>query len=411
MFHSFQSRNFRLFFVGQLVSQVGNWLTMIAATLFVLDLTDSGIAIGVLTACQFAPVLIFGMWAGAIVDRQEKRRLLLIVQVVAMAQSFALTFLAFMGHPPLLAVYLVSIVGGFVVAIDNPARRAFIIEMVEEDQVTNAVSLNSALMTSARVIGPVLAGALIALVGFGWCFSIDAFSYFGALTALFLMRTSELRRPPIVPRAARQIRAGFRYVRRLPELWLPLLMMALIGTFAFNYQVVMPLLVERDFGSDDTVFTLLFSCLSVGSLLGALYMARRTSVYLRTSVTTAAWLGASTLGLAVAPSLLTAFAVSVVIGFAMTAFLTAASATVQIAADPAMRGRVLAIQGVVILGSAPIGGPIVGAVCEVWGPRAGMAIGGVACVVAAGVGAYVIARRARTLRPHEAPLTRPISSI
>jgi MFS family permease len=166
-FRSFSSRNFRLFFAGQLLSTIGNWLTTIAATLFVLHLTDSAIAVGVLTACQFAPMLLFGLWAGVVVDRVDKRKLLVVTQVVAACQSAAFAFLAFSGDPPLAAIYGIALVGGFVVSIDTTARRAFVVEMVDEDMVVNAVSLNSALMTSGRVIGPVVAGVLIALVGYG----------------------------------------------------------------------------------------------------------------------------------------------------------------------------------------------------------------------------------------------------
>src|SRR4249919_3339729 len=169
-FRSLRSRNFRLFFGGQLISQVGNWMTLVAQTLLVLSLTDSGIALGMLAVAQFGPVLILGPWAGLVADRSDKRRLLLVVQSVAMLQSFALAALAFSGNPPVWSIYLVALVGGVTIAFDNPARRAVVTEMVPESDVQNAVSLNSALMTSSRVIGPALAGLLVATVGFGWCF-------------------------------------------------------------------------------------------------------------------------------------------------------------------------------------------------------------------------------------------------
>ncbi len=181
-FRSLHVRNFRLFFSGQLISQIGNWLTLVAQTLLVLKLTDSGIALGALAAAQFGPVLILGPWAGLVADRSDKRRLLLIVQTIAMAQSFVLAALAFTGHPPVLAIYAVALIGGVTIAFDNPARRAFVVEMVPEGDMHNAVSLNSALMTSSRVVGPALAGLLVATVGFGWCF---------------------LARRPVVPRGAR----------------------------------------------------------------------------------------------------------------------------------------------------------------------------------------------------------------
>jgi len=391
-FRSFASRNFRLFFAGQLISTIGNWLTTIAATLFVLHLTDSAIAVGVLTACQFAPMLLFGLWAGVIVDRVDKRKLLMVTQVIAACQSAAFAFLAFSGDPPLAAIYAVALVGGLVISIDTTARRAFVVEMVDEDMVINAVSLNSALMTSGRVIGPVVAGVLIALVGYGWCFALDALSYLGPTAALLLMRTSELRRAPILVRAKHQVREGLRYVRATPELWLPLVMTVIISTFTMNTQVVMPLLVTDTFSSTPTVFTILFSVLSIGSLLGALWMARRATLTLGLTAIAAAVLGVAGLGMAAAPTLGVTFPIALAFGFGMTAFISSSTSNVQLASDDDKRGRVLALQSVVLIGSTPIGGPLLGVVCEAWGARAGLLVGGVAALVAAAFGLWATTR-------------------
>jgi MFS family permease len=395
-FRSFSSRNFRLFFAGQLISTIGNWLTTIAATLFVLHLTDSGIAVGVLTACQFGPMLLFGLWAGVIVDRVDKRSLLVVMQALAALQSTALAILAFSGEPPLAAIYGVAVLGGFVASIDTTARRAFVVEMVDEDMVVNAVSLNSALMTSGRVIGPVVAGALIALFGYGWCFTLDALSYLGPIVALLMMRASELRRAPVLVRAKHQVRDGLRYVRATPGLWVPLVMTAVISTFTLNVQVVMPLLVTDTFSSTPTVFTIMFSVLSVGSLFGALWMARRATLGLGQTVFNATVLGVSTLAMAAAPTLGIAFPIALAMGLGMTAFITASTSNVQLASEPEKRGRVLALQSVVLIGSTPIGGPILGVVCETWGARAGLLVGGVACLLASGFGLWV------TMRSHPA---------
>ncbi|MEO7555297.1 MAG: MFS transporter [Acidimicrobiales bacterium] len=385
-FRSLGSRNFRLFFSGQLISQVGNWLTLVAQTLLVLHLTDSGVAVGVLAACQFAPLLLFGAWTGLVADRSDKRKLLLIVQVLAMVQSFALAALAFSGNPPVWSIYLVAAVGGFAVAFDNPARRAFVVEMVDEEDVQNAVSLNSALMTSSRVVGPALAGLLVHTVGFGWCFAVDGASYVAVLIGLWLMDPSRLRRPPVTPKERGQVRAGLRYVRNVPELWFPLVMMAIIGTLAFNFNVVMPLFAMRSLGGDDGTFTLLLSVISVGSLAGALATARRTTINLHDLVVAALGFGASMVLLAAAPSLPFAFPAALVVGVTSISFLTGSTAIVQLRADPAMRGRVLALQAMVFLGSTPIGGPILGLVCEVLGARYGLVLGAAACFAAAAVG-------------------------
>ena len=391
-FRSLRTRNFRLFFGGQLVSQVGNWLTMVAQTLLVLRLTGSGLALGLLTAAQFGPLLVLGPWAGLVADRSDKRRLLLTVQAISMLQSFALAALAFTGDPPLGAIFAVAAVGGFTVAFDNPTRRAFVVEMVPEADVNNAVSLNSALMTSSRIVGPALAGLLVTTVGFGWAFLVDGVSYLAVLAALAAMRSSELRPAPAAARGRGQVREGLRYVRSVPELWVPLVMTAVIGVLAFNFAVVFPLFVTDDLGSGDVGFTVLFSVTSVGSLAGALWSARRRTIDVRVVARSAFAFGAPLLVMAAVPSLALACLVGLAVGFGSISFLTASTAIAQLRADPSMRGRVLALQAMVFLGSTPIGGPLVGWVCESFGARWGIVVGAASCVAAGGWG-LLMARR------------------
>ena len=384
VFRSFEIRNFRLFFGGQLISQIGNWLTLIAQALLVLHLTNNnGIAVGVLTACQFLPVLVLGAWSGLVADRRDKRRLLLTVQSLAMLQSFALAALAFTHHPPLVAFYAIALFGGVATAFDNPARRAFVVEMVPEGYVQNAVSLNSALMTGSRIFGPAIAGLLIVNVGYGWCFLVDGLSYLAVLYGLWRMNPAELRRSTPTPHAKGQVRAGLRYARSVPDLWVPLVMMALIGTFAFNFNVVMPLFVRKTMHGSVTTFTILYSVVSVGSLAGALLSAKRQSSTIRTVVVGSLLFGVSLLTMAAVPNLPLAFPVAVFLGYASIVFMTASTAIVQMRAVPEMRGRVLALQAIVFLGSTPIGGPILGVVCQAFGARAGFVIGGTACLAAA----------------------------
>ena len=388
-FRSMHVRNFRLFFGGQLVSQIGNWLTLVAQALLVLKLTDSGVALGLLAAAQFGPVLVLGPFAGLVADRSDKRRLLLLVQTLAMVQSFCLAALAFSGHPPLLAIYGVAMLGGFTIAFDNPARRSFVVEMVPEEDINNAVSLNSALMTGSRVVGPAVAGLLITTVGFGWCFLLDGVSYLAVLTGLWMMNPAELRQAPVTPRGRGQVREGLRYARSIPELWIPLVMMAAVGTLAFNFQTVLPLFTRRDLGGSDMTFTLLMSTVSLGSLVGALATARRKWIGIRT-VSVAAVGFALALGLlAITPNQPLAFATGLLVGLASIAFMTASTAIVQITASPSMRGRVLALQAMVFLGSTPIGGPIVGTISQHYGARFGILIGAVATL---GAGLFGLAR-------------------
>jgi MFS family permease len=397
-FRSLHVRNFRLFFSGQLISQIGNWLTMVALTLLVLKLTDDGVAIGFLAAAQFGPVLVIGAWAGLIADRSDKRKLLIIIQAIAMAQSFALAALAFSGNPPLWSIYAVALVGGITVAFDNPARRAFVVEMVPEEDMNNAVSLNSAAMTSSRIFGPALAGLLVITVGFGWAFLVDGLSYIAVLIGLSMMRTSELRPSPVTQRAKGQVRAGLRYARSVPDLWVPLVMMAVVGTFAYNFSTVFPLFVTRSLGGSDTTFTLLLSVISVGALFGALATARRKTIDVRMVSLTSLAFGAALVLMTFAPTPAVAFPIGLLVGLGSIAFLTASTAIVQIRSDPMMRGRVLALQAIVFLGSTPIGGPIVGWICEEIGPRYGVAVGAVAAL---GAGFWGLAK-ARSCAPAEA---------
>jgi MFS family permease len=406
-FRALRNRNFRLFFSGQLISQAGTWLTTIALTLLVLDLTHSGVAIGLLVACQFGPVLVFGAWGGLIADRSDKRRLLLITQTLEMGQSFALGALAFMHNPPVAAFYLIALAGGFMLAFDNPARRSFVAEMVPEDQVQNAVTLNSALMTSSRVIGPAVAGVLVVTVGFGWCFIIDAVSYLAVIAGLLMMRRADLRQPPVVTKAKGQLRAALRYIRTVPDLWIPLVMMTVIGTLTFNFAVVIPLFVEHTLHGNNGSFTLLYSVLSVGSVIGALAAAQIRVLDTRHVVYAAFAFGAAMFVLAAAPTLLTAFPIAVFVGLTSVAFITASTAMVQVRAEPSMRGRVLALQGMVMIGSTPIGGPLLGFVCDAYGARAGIVLGAVAAV---GAGVWGLSAHRRVIEtesenPHPAVVT------
>lgn len=385
-FRALRTRNFRLFFFGQLISQTGTWLTTIASALLVLSLTDSGVALGLLVACQFGPMLLLGMWGGLVADRSDKRRLLVTTQTLQMVQSFALAGLAFMDHPPLAGFYVIALAGGVIFAFDNPTRKSFLGEMVPPVDVQNAVMLNSALMTAARIFGPAVAGLLVTTVGFAWCFFLDGFSYLAVLASLLMMRRSDLFQPPVIARGRGQLRDGLRYTRGVPDVFIPLVMIAVVGTFAFNLTVVIPLFVERTFHGSHGQFTLLFSSMSVGSLLGALLTTQIRTLDLRHVVLTAFVFAAALLCFAAAPNLPVAFPLVAFVGLGSVTFMTTSQALMQIRSDPAMRGRVLSLQGTVLIGSTPIGGPLIGLICDTWGPRAGLAVGGIAAVAAASWG-------------------------
>ncbi|MFV0317082.1 MAG: MFS transporter [Microthrixaceae bacterium] len=391
-FASLTQRNFRLFFIGQGISQVGNWMTLITQTLLVLSLTNSGVALGLLAAAQFGPVLLLGPWAGLVADRADKRKLLMVVQSVAMVQSLALAALVFSGSPPVWSVYALASVGGLTVAFDNPARRALVVEMVEPRQVTNAVALNTTMMTSSRIVGPALGGLLVATTGFGVVFLIDGLSYIAVLASLAMIRSAELHKAPVTPRGKGQVRAGLRYIRSEPSLFVPMVVMGIVGTLAFNFTTVLPLFATRDLGGTDSTYTLLYSVLSVGALVGSLIAARRESVSVATVGWSAVAFGTSMLVLAAMPGVASAGVVSVVLGATSVAFLTASTAIVQLRSAPEMRGRVLAIQAMLFLGSTPIGGPIIGWLSEEYGARAGLLVGAVGTLLAGGWGLAVVGR-------------------
>ena len=289
---SLRWRNFRLFFIGQTISQTGNWLTNVALTLLILHRTGSGVALGLLVACQYGPILLLSAWAGVIVDRTSKRNLLYVTQALEMCESLALAALAFMHSAPLAAFYVIAVAGGTLLALDNPVRRSFVNEMVPTDEIPNAVTLYSAMNSMARIAGPALAGLLIVTVGYGWCFTADAMSYAAVLTALAMMRSAELHRLPMTPRGAGQVRAGLNYIFGVPDLWITFVMLLLIGILSYNFAVVFPLFVEKGLHGGNGTYTLVYSAFSAGGLVWALLVARRSTVTIRTVAVAAAGLGA-----------------------------------------------------------------------------------------------------------------------
>jgi MFS family permease len=392
-FSSLRIRNFRLFFAGQLVSNTGNWLTNVALTLLILHLTNSGVAVGLLTTCQYGPILLLSIWAGTIADRSNKRNLLFITQSLEMAQSIALAALAFMHDPPIPALYATAAVGGILLAFDNPLRRSFVTEMVPAEERPNAVVLYSMIVNTSRIFGPTLAGLLVVTVGFGWCFTVDAFSYLFVIAALWMMRPSELHRVPPRPRTRGDARAALRYVRDHVNLRISFVLLAVIGTLSYNFTVTLPLFVTRSIGGTDGSFTFLYTVYSVGAVISGLVVANRRLVRLRHIVIGAAALGAATLILASVPSVAVAVPAVLLVGIASILYVTSTTAIVQVEADPSMHGRVLAIQTVLLVGTAPIGGPLLGALADALGARAPIIIGGLASLSGA-AWAAVAGRRA-----------------
>jgi MFS family permease len=387
-FSSLKYRNFRLYFWTQLVSNSGNWLTNVALTLLVLKVAGTGVSIGWLVACQYGPLFFLTAWGGAIADRSDKRKMLLLTQTLEMLQSTALAVLAFMHHPPLSAFYVLALCGGVLLSLDNPLRRSFVSEMVGPEELSNAVVMYSAIVNISRVVGPTFAGLLVGTAGFGWCFTIDAISYGAVIFGLFLMRPSELFRGELKSASKGAVREGIRYIFANKNLLLSFAMLTLIGTLAYNFTVTFPLFTSKTLHKSSQTFTLIYSVYGFGSVVSALLLAKRAFVELKHAIWGAFGLGISLICFALSPNIYIALVLAIAVGLSSVLFMTASTAFVQMKAAPEVRGRVLSLQMVITAGSMPIGGPLVGWIADTYGGRAPLILGGVAAIVASSIGFF-----------------------
>ncbi|MCU1660432.1 MAG: transporter [Pseudonocardia sp.] len=399
-FASLSNRNYRRYLTGQSISLVGTWMQTIAQSWLVLQLTGSGTALGLVVALQTLPTLVLGPYGGVIADRMDKRRLMIGLQSVMGVLALALGLLTITGIVQLWQVYVLAFVLGLNNCFENPARQSFVLEMVGSDDLRNAVSLNSVLVNVARAVGPAVAGLVIATGGIGLCFLINAASFVAVVTSLLRLDVSALSPSNPTPRAPGQLREGLTYVRRTPRLAIPLLMMALVGCLAYEFQVVLPVVASQTFAGDARTYGFLTAAMGAGAVVGGLYMAARGRTGMWSLVVGSAAFGLALLATALSPTLGVALVGMGLVGAASVAFQSAGNSTLQLAAAPHMRGRVMALWAVAFLGSTPIGGPIAGLVSQHFGGRAGLALGAVACLVAAALGA-VVARRESAARSVE----------
>ncbi|HMK99782.1 MAG TPA: MFS transporter, partial [Acidimicrobiales bacterium] len=385
---------------AQVISVSGTWMQTVAQAWLVLHLaapSEQGVDLGLVTALQFLPMLLFGTYGGLIADRLDKRRLLYATQSSAGVLALALGLLTALGAVRLWQVFLLAGLLGFVNMVDNPARQTFVLEMVGRDDLPNAVSLNSVVMNSARVIGPAIGGLLIALVGLAVCFEVNAASYLAVVVGLSLMRRSELHRSEPVPRARGQLRQGLRYAWRTPALRDPLLLVAVVGTLAYNFQVVLALLAKLTFHGGAGTYSALTSLMGGGAVLGGLVVAGRNRPDTRRLTLVGMGFGVLILGVALSPSLPVALAVIFPMGALSIAFIATANATLQLRADPAMRGRIMALYAIGFLGTTPIGSPLVGWISQASSPRVALVVGALA-TVGASAAIRLVHQRGRTRR-------------
>jgi len=382
-FRSLRVRNFRLFFVGQFISSIGLWMQQIAELWLILQITDSAAAVGLITVTHFGPILLLGLWGGVIADRVDKRKILLVTQPMLGLIAGTLAVVSATGGLSAGLLYGFSAMTGLVLALDNPARRAFVREMVDLDDVANAVSLVSMLMTSARIIGPALSGILLASSSATIVFATNGVSYVAVLVALLMMRTPELFRVPPVPKGKGQLAEGLRYAWNNPGVRLPMVMMAWIGTLAFNFSVLLVLMAEQTFQAGSDGFGILISLSAIGSLAGATVLATREVITHRFLVLVALGFGVATIVSTTAPTLITMGLLLIPVGAFGVSFLAGTQGATQMAAAQHMQGRVMALFAVVFLGSTPIGGMLAGLQTELMGPRIAFATGGVVSILTA----------------------------
>lgn len=387
-------RNYRLYWFGQLISLSGTWMQRVAQSWLVLQLTDSPLALGTVSALQFLPILLLSLFGGVLADRVPKRRLLMVTQSVQLTQAIAIALLAGSGMIQLWHVYVLAAVLGLANAFDTPARQAMLPEMVRPRDLPNAVALNSGLFNAARIVGPALAGGVIATVGVAACFWLNAVSYLAVIAALAAMRPVEFFELTVPKRGhvLGQLRDGLAYALRTREVCLVIILLAALGTFGFNFNTFIPLLARYALDSDAAGFGLLFSCLGFGAVVAALLIASREQATERTLCLGAVAFPLLLFLVAVSPSFLVTAALLTVLGAASTVFSATASTRMQLAAPPELRGRVMSIFTLLMMGSTPIGSLVIGALAERQGIHA--ALSEVALLCALGVIAgLVYARR------------------
>jgi MFS family permease len=398
-FSSLRNRNFRVYFAGQSLSMVGTWMQSVTQSWLVYTRTHSGFEVGLIVALQTLPILLLGPIGGTIADRFGKYRILSYTQAFAGVQALVLAGLELTGHLQLWELFVIAASLGFINTVDNPTRQTFVAEMVGTDELTNAVTLNSVMVNVARAIGPAVAGLLIATVGGGWCFLINGLSFGFVLASLRAIHTDELIPTPRAPRARGQIREGFRYVGRTPLLRDALIMMAVVGCLTYEFQTTLPLIAGNTFHGDSRTYGFLTACMGVGAVVGGLFAAGRKRGGPGRLIRTAVLFGTAILVAAVAPSLALEAVVLLLVGACSVTFLSLGNVTLQLEADPAMRGRVMSLWSVAFLGSTPIGGPLVGFVGGSLGARYALGLGGVAALGAAVFGGLAWRRRTASEGP------------
>ncbi len=404
-FAALEVPNYRRYYGGQAISLIGTWMQMTAQAWLVLTLTHSSAALGVIVALQTLPVLLLGPYGGVIADRVDKRKMMIALQSAMGIQALILGLLTVTGAVRVWEIGALAALLGLNNAFENPSRQSFMLEMVGPEHLRNAVSLNSVLVNAARTIGPAVAGILIASVGDGICFLANAASFVAVVASLATLDRTALSPTTPTPRARGQLRDGLRYVAGTPGLAVPLLMMGAVGCLTYEFQVSLPVMASRGLHVGATGFGFMTAAMGVGAVLGGLLVAARGKTGLKPLVVAASAFGVAMALATLAPDLPLELAALGFAGATSITFMSTGNSTLQLAAEPTMRGRVMSLWFVAFQGSTPIGGPIVGWLMGVAGARAGLGLGAVTCVIVAVVGLAALRRATPRPRLSEAPAT------
>jgi MFS family permease len=397
-FAALSSRSYRIYIGGQSLANTGTWMQSIAQDWLTFSLTHSSTAVGVTMALQFLPMLLFGLYAGALADRVPKRRILLITQTLNGITTAALALITISGAVRPDYVYAFALISGLVFAFDSPARQAFVTEVVPESRLRAAISLNAAVFQATRLIGPAIASVLIATAGTGWVFAVNAACYLGPTVGLLMLRPADLHPVPVTPKAQGSVAATARYLRRRPDVLWTIFLVGILGTFGLNFPIVLTAMAKSSFGGSASTYGLFNIVLGLGSAAGAVLAGAGTRPRTRAIVTTAAMFGVLQAVAALAPDLALFLVLLVAMGFVNLICQAMANASVQLAVDPEIRGRVMGLYMLVFIGGTPIGAPTIGAVTSHFGARTGMEVCGVIPALAAVIVAAAVARRRRRAR-------------
>jgi MFS family permease len=389
MFRSFAVANYRLWFAGAVVSNVGTWMQRIAQDWLVLtELTDDdATAVGITMALQFGPQLLLLPITGLVADRMDRRTLLILTQIAMAILGLGMAAVTLTGIVTLWMVFAFALALGIAAAFDAPARQAFVSDLVPATHLGNAVALNSASFNGARLVGPAVAGVLVAVAGPGWVFLINAITFGAVLISLGLLKVRDFTAHPRASREPGQLLGGFRYVRKRSDIVLVMTMIAILGTLGFNFPIFISAMARIEFGEGAGEFGVLSSVIAIGSVTGALLSARRERPRLRTVTLASAGFGASMAGAALMPNTWSFGLALVLVGFSGLTVMTTANGYVQTTTAPAMRGRVMGLYIAVFMGGTPIGAPLAGWVADTWGPRWSLGIGAASGFIAAGIAA------------------------